>query len=107
MGEVGERSRAGPRALSRPGHGDRPSESGSCCSRDLWRLREHLRMASRTSWEGYLRLNLLSVPVKAYGATATVKGKIGFGKHPMVEGSPVSNVVSCCRSPPRRSVEKN
>src|SRR5262249_32365395 len=35
-------------------------------------------MASRTSWEGYLRLNLLSVPVKAYGATATGKGKIGF-----------------------------
>ena len=35
-------------------------------------------MASRTSWEGYLRLNLLSVPVKAYNASVTGKGKIGF-----------------------------
>src|SRR4051794_26714907 len=43
-----------------------------------WRHPEHLHMASRTSWEGYLRLNLLSVPVKAYSATVSGKGKIGF-----------------------------
>lgn len=35
-------------------------------------------MAARTSWEGYLRLNLLSVPVKAYSAIVTGGGKIGF-----------------------------
>jgi len=35
-------------------------------------------MALRSTWEGYLRLNLLSVPVKAYSATVTGRGKIGF-----------------------------
>jgi DNA end-binding protein Ku len=35
-------------------------------------------MASRTSWEGYLKLNLLSIPVKAYNAAASGGGKIGF-----------------------------
>ncbi len=35
-------------------------------------------MASRTSWEGYLRLNLLSVPVKAYNTAISGGGKIGF-----------------------------
>lgn len=35
-------------------------------------------MALRTAWEGYLRLNLLSVPVKAYSATVANRGKIGF-----------------------------
>jgi DNA end-binding protein Ku len=35
-------------------------------------------MAARTAWEGYLRLNLLSVPVKAYSATVSGRGKIGF-----------------------------
>ena len=35
-------------------------------------------MASRTSWEGYLRLNLLSVPVKAYNTASSGGGKIGF-----------------------------
>jgi DNA end-binding protein Ku len=35
-------------------------------------------MASRTSWEGYLKLNLLSVPVKAYNAAIGGAGKIGF-----------------------------
>jgi DNA end-binding protein Ku len=35
-------------------------------------------MALRSAWEGYLRLNLLSVPVKAFSATVTGKGKIGF-----------------------------
>jgi DNA end-binding protein Ku len=35
-------------------------------------------MAHRTAWEGYLRLNLLSVPVKAYSATVAGRGKIGF-----------------------------
>jgi DNA end-binding protein Ku len=37
-----------------------------------------MTMAHRTAWEGYLRLNLLSVPVKAYSATVTGRGKIGF-----------------------------
>ncbi len=35
-------------------------------------------MASRTSWEGYLKLNLLSVPVKAYNTAISGSGKIGF-----------------------------
>ena len=35
-------------------------------------------MAARTAWEGYLRLNLLSVPVKAYSATVSGRGSIGF-----------------------------
>jgi DNA end-binding protein Ku len=35
-------------------------------------------MPSRTSWEGYLKVSLLSVPVKAYTATAAGKGRIGF-----------------------------
>lgn len=35
-------------------------------------------MAARTSWEGYLRLNLLSVPVKAYNTAKSGGGKIGF-----------------------------
>src|SRR5438477_1173545 len=35
-------------------------------------------MALRSSWEGFLRLNLISVPVKAYSATQKGKGRIGF-----------------------------
>jgi DNA end-binding protein Ku len=35
-------------------------------------------MAARTNWEGYLKLNLLSVPVKAYTATMAQGGKIRF-----------------------------
>lgn len=35
-------------------------------------------MPARSTWEGYLRLNLLSIPVKAYSATVAGKGKIGF-----------------------------
>src|SRR5947208_3034048 len=35
-------------------------------------------MAMRSSWEGYLRLNLISVPVKAFSATVSGKGRIGF-----------------------------
>jgi len=35
-------------------------------------------MAARTSWEGYLKLNLLSVPVKAYSAAVIGDGKIAF-----------------------------
>jgi len=35
-------------------------------------------MALRSSWEGFLRLNLISVPVKAYSTTQTGGGRIGF-----------------------------
>src|SRR5262245_9412116 len=35
-------------------------------------------MALRSSWEGYIRLNLISVPVKAYSATVRGRGRIGF-----------------------------
>jgi DNA end-binding protein Ku len=35
-------------------------------------------MPARPSWEGYLKFNLISVPVKAYSATLTGGGKIGF-----------------------------
>lgn len=35
-------------------------------------------MASRTSWEGYLKVSLLSIPVKAHNATVPGRGRIGF-----------------------------
>lgn len=35
-------------------------------------------MASRPSWDGFLKFNLISVPVKAYNAAAPARGKIGF-----------------------------
>lgn len=35
-------------------------------------------MALRSSWEGFLRLNLISVPVKAFSVAQSGKGKIGF-----------------------------
>ena len=35
-------------------------------------------MSQRPSWEGYLKPNLLSVPVKAYTAGVSGKGRIGF-----------------------------
>jgi DNA end-binding protein Ku len=35
-------------------------------------------MAKRANWEGFLKLNLISVPVKAYTATAAGGGKIHF-----------------------------
>jgi DNA end-binding protein Ku len=35
-------------------------------------------MAARSSWEGFLQFNLISVPVKAYSATVANKGRIGF-----------------------------
>jgi DNA end-binding protein Ku len=41
------------------------------------RAKEHL-MAARSSWEGYLRLNLLSVPVKAYNTMVSGGGRIRF-----------------------------
>ncbi len=33
---------------------------------------------ARPSWDGFLRFNLISVPVKAYSAGVTGRGKIGF-----------------------------
>ncbi len=35
-------------------------------------------MSQRPSWDGYLKFNLISVPVKAYTATVSGGGKIGF-----------------------------
>ncbi len=35
-------------------------------------------MALRSNWEGYVRLNLISVPVKAYSATVSGRGRVGF-----------------------------
>jgi DNA end-binding protein Ku len=35
-------------------------------------------MGARASWEGFLRLNLIAVPVKAYSVADSSKGKIGF-----------------------------
>lgn len=35
-------------------------------------------MAARPSWEGFLKLSLISVPVRAYTATVSGGGKIGF-----------------------------
>lgn len=35
-------------------------------------------MALRSNWEGYVRLNLISIPVKAYSATVSGRGRIGF-----------------------------
>src|SRR5438067_4551847 len=39
---------------------------------------EAVLMAARPSWEGFLKVNLISVPVKAYSATVSGGGKIGF-----------------------------
>jgi DNA end-binding protein Ku len=33
---------------------------------------------ARPSWDGYLRVNLIAVPVKAFNAAATGHGKVGF-----------------------------
>src|SRR5262249_1861584 len=35
-------------------------------------------MAVRSNWEGFLRLNLVSVPVRAFSANVQGRGKIGF-----------------------------
>src|SRR5262245_41161886 len=35
-------------------------------------------MSTRPSWDGFLKFNLISVPVKAYSATVSGGGKIGF-----------------------------
>jgi DNA end-binding protein Ku len=35
-------------------------------------------MPMRTSWEGYLKVSLISVPVKAYSAAVSGRGQIGF-----------------------------
>jgi len=60
------------------GQGDRPSTSAAVkLGGNLFDSRED-PMASRTSWEGYLKLNLLSVPVKAYNAAISGGGKVGF-----------------------------
>src|SRR5581483_1735083 len=39
---------------------------------------EVMTMALRPSWSGFLKFNLVSVPVKGYSATASGGGKIGF-----------------------------
>jgi DNA end-binding protein Ku len=35
-------------------------------------------MALRSNWDGFIRLNLISVPVRAYSANVSGRGKIGF-----------------------------
>src|SRR5881227_1289919 len=35
-------------------------------------------MAARPSWAGFIKFNLISVPVKGYNAAASGGGKIGF-----------------------------
>src|SRR5437660_7181599 len=35
-------------------------------------------MALHSNWEGFLRFNLISVPVRAYSAAVTGRGKIAF-----------------------------
>src|SRR3954453_1907741 len=35
-------------------------------------------MSARPSWSGFLKFNLISIPVKGYNAAATGGGKIGF-----------------------------
>jgi DNA end-binding protein Ku len=35
-------------------------------------------MSSRPNWDGFLRFNLIAVPVRAYSAAAPARGKIGF-----------------------------
>jgi len=41
---------------------------------------EDSTMAARSSWEGYLKLNLVSVPVKAFAANTAGGGRIGFNQ---------------------------
>jgi len=37
-------------------------------------------MAFRSTWEGFLKLNLLSIPVKAFSAAVSERGKISFNQ---------------------------
>src|SRR5213594_1891857 len=41
---------------------------------------EDSTMAARSTWEGYLKLNLVSVPVKAFSANTAGGGRIGFNQ---------------------------
>src|SRR5579864_4095998 len=40
--------------------------------------KEVAAMPGRPSWDGYLKFNLLAIPVKAYNATLSGEGKIAF-----------------------------
>src|SRR5689334_16715576 len=37
-------------------------------------------MAARSSWDGYLKLSLISVPVRAFSAQARGKGEVHFNR---------------------------
>jgi DNA end-binding protein Ku len=43
---------------------------------EVWK--EAIHMPARPSWDGFLKVNLLAVPVKAYSATVSGGGKIHF-----------------------------
>jgi DNA end-binding protein Ku len=52
-------------------------------------------MPPRPSWEGYLRLNLLSIPIKAYSAAVSGRGRIGFNQIHANCGSRIRHVKVC------------
>jgi DNA end-binding protein Ku len=52
-------------------------------------------MATRPSWEGYLRLNLLSIPVRAYSAAVSGRGRIGFNQIHANCGSRIRHMKVC------------
>src|SRR6266508_2789007 len=52
-------------------------------------------MALRSSWEGFLKLNLLSVPVKAYSTTISGRGKINFHQLHAECGSRIKHQKVC------------
>ena len=62
-----------------------------------------VRNHGRPSWSGFLRFNLISVPVKGYNATAGGGGKIGFH---LLHGLPQSDQVQEGLPHPRRGGER-
>jgi DNA end-binding protein Ku len=42
-------------------------------------------MALRSNWDGFIRLNLISVPVRAYSANVPARGKIGQEPYAMLQ----------------------
>lgn len=52
-------------------------------------------MAARHSWEGFLRLNLISVPVKAYSTGVGGRGRIGFHQIHAECGNRVRHKKTC------------
>jgi DNA end-binding protein Ku len=54
------------------------AQSSESAAVDFSASMRSVAMNLRPNWEGFLRLNLVSVPVRAFNAAAPARGKIGF-----------------------------